>query len=495
MKYLLLTTLFCCLSFTLVAQDETLASDYQLFRPGVQYLYDNPNYDVEYYSRIVGMKLDSSRRDTHGRYTLYHSLSLDAENNCTRLEPSFAGTSLSYTDSTTVLYFSDSLAGSRLIIRQRELPGESWEAAPGIIARVIRLENGEFADITDSVKTIRFTDALTDATLGNDLQVSKRHGLWSGTWFPKLREASLPLLLISSSSPSLGPQLPTVDDIFNIPVGTELSISTREAQIEASPFFWYYETFRRNITVQSVSIDSTAGVLTIRFSYDENYFRQAPEYYGDSIYAASRTNGRSGSWEYELAYLESMQSQPGAATFGGQDSSCLLFATAGYRLFNDCIGLGRGADFISCRRPEESSCFEPLIDVGSSGLYFRYAAGGFGELGTFRPFSRTLARVKNELVDCGLPFDLLVANRSITDDSRIRLFPNPASGRVFLDVPADLGGVSLRIHAADGRLVGQHPSLPGTREISVATLPPGVYSIFLSNGGGPIGQRRLVVVR
>ena len=138
-----------------------------------------------------------------------------------------------------------------------------------------------------------------------------------------------------------------------------------------------------------------------------------------------------------------------------------------------------------------------VLDAMPTGYYFPGLGGPYFSISQTGGVPGDLVGVISDGDTCRMPFDfsnLIIDNTDdFRPDARIRLFPNPASGRVTLDVPMDLGNVSLQIFSTDGRLAGQYPAQIRDREVSVAALPPGVYTALVSNAGGLLGRRRVVV--
>lgn len=110
--------------------------------------------------------------------------------------------------------------------------------------------------------------------------------------------------------------------------------------------------------------------------------------------------------------------------------------------------------------------------------------------------------------DCGAPRTMLWSQRSPFGSSisvcitpgtvgmaehggarGLRVFPNPASDRVQLQVPQ--GYTSLECYDARGALVHE-AAMRGPGPLAVAGWPPGVYTLLLRGDGPPISARLMV---
>jgi hypothetical protein len=75
----------------------------------------------------------------------------------------------------------------------------------------------------------------------------------------------------------------------------------------------------------------------------------------------------------------------------------------------------------------------------------------------------------------------------------LRVFPNPASGRVQVSVGEQLADADIRLLDARGVLLQafQFEAFNAT-EISVADLPAGVFFLSVFSGGKPYGVQKLL---
>ncbi len=63
----------------------------------------------------------------------------------------------------------------------------------------------------------------------------------------------------------------------------------------------------------------------------------------------------------------------------------------------------------------------------------------------------------------------------------LRPFPNPTSGRIFLDLPAR--GGQITVFGLQGQLLQQHPAAGGNVQLDLSAYPPGVYWIKVVQAG------------
>jgi len=493
MKHLYTTVILILFSLPVVAQE---TFDYMLFRPGAQYLYPNlvPG-TLDFFeapsSELLGIKIEPTEIDSLGRYPLYQMPAFYRTSYCYTLRPSFAGTSIHFAPDSTTMYFDGDNSSSSLLIIHSAGIGTSWSAAPGIVGQVDSITEGTYRERPTTIKYISLLDSTSNELLAI-VPISRKFGLLAATDYYLLgsrEQWSSPLL--STSQPALGPQLPSSEDIFNIPIGTQLSVGRVLSVVLQN--HWYFQHTYRNLTVERVRPDSVQTGFEIDLTYDENAYRIAPEE-GDSIYNVQRTYAQSTTWTTRHRPINELNHQPGAAIITEHATGeSLSVARAGY-LGASCFGIGRGLQDLGYQRAgTEPSCFYPPTDNENSGLYFANASGPYGYLGSFSYHDVLLGRVQNEAIDCGEPYDLTVATRRLLPDLRISVYPNPATKQVTIEIPDDLGPVSLRLISTDGRLVRSLDGGRGNQTVSLGDLPAGVYTVVVAKDGSLVGRRRLVV--
>jgi cytochrome c peroxidase len=71
-----------------------------------------------------------------------------------------------------------------------------------------------------------------------------------------------------------------------------------------------------------------------------------------------------------------------------------------------------------------------------------------------------------------------VSAQAVVDDFQMRVYPNPASDRLFVDLPS--AGFTLTVHSQDGRRV-LHTFVTGSTEVRVSEWPAGIYILQADN--------------
>ncbi|MEO0734500.1 MAG: hypothetical protein AAFZ52_16810, partial [Bacteroidota bacterium] len=217
-------------SLLFVAFDGLFAQrDYQLFRPGVQYLYEQPFVDpppLVSYSReephLLGMLLDAD-----GCAEAYSSLDV-ATDYCVSVVPSFAGYRVCQGMDSTWL---DCGEHGRLLLLPGAKVSAEWtalQAETGAIrARVTELAEEDFLGSTDSVKSITLYYADSNAPIGAPIRISKQYSLISGKFFWNLAaqgEDELPL--VGLGDPERGLQNFTAEDVLDVQLEDEWHYQT-----------------------------------------------------------------------------------------------------------------------------------------------------------------------------------------------------------------------------------------------------------------------------
>ncbi|MEM1358614.1 MAG: T9SS type A sorting domain-containing protein [Bacteroidota bacterium] len=486
-----LATFFFCLPFLsfLLAQTDTVP-DYTLFRPGVQYLYqdyNNQNSLGIYYSRLVGQKLAGLSSDPSSPSPLYRSIQFNPTTYALKIAPSFAGYHLTSNETQTVLYFSDTSTDDRLLLLHAAMPGEEWQAAPSIKARVDSIRHEMVWDLPDSVKYISFSDARADTLLTKaPIRISRSYGLLQGVCFWDMRQRAQPLKLVSSSMPVRGPQLISPEERLLPPAGTKFSLEEIRSMVPNNEP-WYFAVKQRNLRV----IDSQVNGDNITVNYEESFasWKIGQELDG-TPYDGFREDSLTGLWRYDATYLQYFQYQPGEI-ITTEDGLRLLYAD-----LQPCFGVGLGLTAHFSRIDSTTNELIPdVFDETPSGLFFQHAVGGYGYLGAQSYFDRRLHAVSSPTLECGKPFDLSVSNRKLVDDERIRVFPNPASSVVFLQIPLDLRQTEVQLYAATGQLILSTPWAVGDRRLEVGNLPNGIYTVNIRNADRLGSTRRLLINR
>ena len=184
---------------------------YQLFRPGVQYLYENPDYDRDDPYQIA-TQYYGLRVDTLGLVPLYGSLQTDEDRQCVDRVPSPFGYSIGQYPDSTMMYFSET---DSLVIRQRAPLGERWVARndEGALtyAEVTQIAIVDVFDeflSPDRIKVITFYGADGSTEIGVPIWIAEDYGLVEATRFYQVADEGRALSLVGTSELPQTLQLP-----------------------------------------------------------------------------------------------------------------------------------------------------------------------------------------------------------------------------------------------------------------------------------------------
>jgi hypothetical protein len=135
--------------------------------------------------------------------------------------------------------------------------------------------------------------------------------------------------------------------------------------------------------------------------------------------------------------------------------------------------------------------------VGNEDYYYAGFGGRHGlhsdEIG---PAPSEVVYAERDTCGTGTPLDftgILVGTNNLTDDARVKAYPNPTDEQFNLSIPNDLGALRVVLYAVDGRTVMQTGAQVGSRSLNLAALPAGVYVVELTGASGTVARRRLVV--
>ncbi|CAN5363860.1 hypothetical protein BH09BAC1_BH09BAC1_30010 [soil metagenome] len=85
-----------------------------------------------------------------------------------------------------------------------------------------------------------------------------------------------------------------------------------------------------------------------------------------------------------------------------------------------------------------------------------------------------------------------VGMQTVADLNDIKVFPNPAEGEVFIEVPKANSGFAVSIHSLQGQLVNSYTAMATKLRVSTELLDAGLYVVTINLDGEQI-QRKLVV--
>ena len=480
MKHLLTTTIIVLAVFNLSAQ-----FDYQLFRPDVQYLYENYRVQPEDLfwlqsetsSPIVGMKTDERECQE-----LYQSLS----NNGCRLGPSFAGYEICQSPGFTIMYMGED---QYLRLETQQPIGGSWTAGlvhnTMVTGRVTRIDTMSFLGLLDTVKTISFYQQETDSLVGQPVLISKQYGLVSTARFngtPNTFPGG-PLKLLGMSSPAVGLQNYTDEEVFDVHPGDVFH--TYETSIFSPPSYLLAEVTNVDRREDRVIIDYSGQRISLT-----TIFRD-----GEIIDTATIADVSS-SWSYYQPTLEALRRQPGEAfpsRPGGDD-----FYYSAQMFPADLCGLAGKRRSVDMARTTPGECFfnNEALDGAPSFFFYPGLGRDFGEMWSNVGGELTMQYVNTSALECGEPveYEDIISNllANTPGVSAFTVYPNPAENEVNLSVNAP-GVFQLSIQDQSGRSILSVGDVTGDQTIPTANLPAGIYHLLLVQEGVPVGRRRLVI--
>ncbi|MFM9952368.1 MAG: T9SS type A sorting domain-containing protein [Saprospiraceae bacterium] len=471
-------------------------SDWQLFRPGVQYLYDYTNATfIE--SPVLGIKTGT---DTCTE--MYPSLRWYDEFECNEIASSFMGYEVCQTPTETRLLIRE---GEYVTIRQAAALNEKWpaytEGNDTVWARVSFIQSMNFLGLTDSVKSIHFYRQGGGGpnylpAENSPVQVSKQYGLirtFGFRDFPAFSpQFAAPMPIVGLSVPKVGLQNPDRASIFNFQAGDEIHIKATTL----SP--WYVQgeylgnNFERKFLKALITeVEQLPGDQLIRFHYTGQELKTKRWGTPPVLYEVFPEETVSGIWEYDLSELEYLDLQPGAVVtvpaFIWEEGIAIVSLTqSGF-----CEKAGK---YLSNPLEGSNGCYQPLIDgiVGSS--YYENLAGEYYNYSTFSGhFIREVVYFNSDSLECGSPidFDQITTAAEVSKAPVITLGPNPTAGLLQIQLPQGLVA-DLKLYDPHGRLLLSENQAQGTVDWNLNALPAGAYQISASQDGKMIWRQRVL---
>ncbi|MFM9952369.1 MAG: T9SS type A sorting domain-containing protein [Saprospiraceae bacterium] len=495
-KYYLLLSLLFSAPF-LSAQ-----SDWQLFRPGVQYLFDYENAGY-LESPLLGVKIDAEPCTE-----MYPALRFRGEFECNEIAASFLGYEVCQTQDEARLRVRDD---EYVTIRTNTDAGEVWPAyiqnGDTVWAEVFSIQDMDFLGLTDEVKAIYFYRQENGGAQefipaeNHPILVSRQYGLISSFWFrdfpnytSEAPTESILMPLAGLSEPEVGLQNPGWEDIFSFQTGDELHILNINESI-------YYGSQGENLgfvlekaflKATITNVEMTVSPQQISFQYNAQRIKTKRVTPPTGTYEVFPLETFSGVWEYTLAGLEYLDFQPGALLLETQGDDTIQIRTVvlGDASFCDRSTKGLGTPLIRT----ENCGYQSLIDSGPGNFYRDGLAGpyyydyGFGGSST-----RDVAYFRQDTFECGTPFDFdqITSTDEIPDAPVITLGPNPTAGPLRLQLPQGLVA-DLKLYDPHGRLLLSENQAQGTVDWNLNALPAGAYQISASQDGKMIWRQRVL---
>ncbi len=475
MKNLTLSALALCFSYLLPAQ-----SDWQLFRPNVQYLYDYP--DASYVEApVVGIKAG-----TEPCTEMYASLRWRGEFECNELAGSLMGYEVCQTETLTQLRTKEN---EYVTIQQAAPLNVPWIAytyfTDTVWAKVFLIQEEIFLGLTDSVKSIHFyrkrPDGSPDYVPGDNrpLKISKNYGVISTFWFRDFNsdlqwtEQSInPVTLTGLSEPRVGLQNPELNDIFNLQTGDELHIlatGSGEYYTQQEGFLGiaHWRSFLK-CTITGVTMPTPSQ---LRYAYTGQRLGTREIGPPSNSYEVFPIENVTDTLKYDLDELAFLDLQPGAATESPFSFGDFMVVSLQHYGFCDKTGKYLSASVIG-----GPDCYQPIVDGAPSHTYVEDLAGGYYTNWENPNDTRHVVYFRSDSTECGTPFDFeqITAAQEITAAPRILLGPNPTNGAVTLQLPEGLIA-DLKLYDTYGRMLLTANQASGTVEWNMAHLPAGTY--------------------
>ncbi len=473
-------------------------SDWQLFRPGVQYLFDYENAGF-LESPLLGVKI-SAEPCTE----MYPTLRFRGEFECNEIAASFLGYEVCQTQDEAQLRVRND---EYVTIRTNTAVGEVWPAyafnGDTVWAEVVSIQDMDFLGLTDEVKSIYFYRQETGGAQvfipaeNHPILVSRQYGLISSFWFRDFpnytSEAPIESMLMplaGLSEPEVGLQNPGWADIFSFQTGDELHILSITDGLHGGNLGITLEKVFLKATITNVEM--TASPQQISFQVDAQRLKTKQVGPPSSTYQVFPVETFSGVWEYQYAGLEYLDFQPGTLLLETQGEDTTQIRTVFLHGASFCDKSAKGlGDPLS----KNGGCgYQPIIDLGPGHFHRDGLAGPYYyELGFGGSSTRDVAYFHRGTSECGTPFDFdqITSIDETPDAPVITLGPNPTAGPLRLQLPQGLVA-DLKLYDTHGRLLLSENQAQGTVAWDLGALPAGAYQISVSQDGKMIWQQRVL---
>ena len=474
--------------FLLTAAGLSAQSDFRLFHPGVQYLFDNPEYDaarrVTIATEFYGIRVATGTCDS-----LYTSLRQDTTGDrCVRRVPSPFGTLLCQRPDSTVAYFS--AADSMVLYPDAEV-GERWlsrdSAGMLVYAEVTALE--------DDVKTITFFSA-DGSPYPVPLRISRQTGVISGPRLYAVQRERTELTLAGRGGPAAeGRQLPPDEAYDSVAVGDIFHLQRVRATSDCPTCEGYYRFEQTAADFTAVDKRTTPATFTYRADVLTYRLRFSGGPATDSVLIRDTVF---------TATLDSLPEdlrgrQPGELIREEENGLETYRIVSGYLESCDLptLRLSTPADFSG-----NGQCGLNLseVDAGPGRAYTAYVPFRLDSIiGLGGPFVDRLVYRESAGETCGMPYDfsdIIIGTRDLdlSNDSRFQLFPNPAAkGTVRLLTPAVGAEYSLSLFTVTGEQVMHVAGIGESHDLDISALVAGTYVAVVRRGSTIVARRRLLI--
>ncbi|WP_020570962.1 T9SS type A sorting domain-containing protein [Neolewinella persica] len=287
------------------------------------------------------------------------------------------------------------------------------------------------------------------------------------------------------SNPEAGLQAPSFKSLTNFAPGDEYHTRTINTIEDMDRV--YYQTVETQATVLDVHRLGDSLVIVSIMKNELTYNGTSPSLnLSDSIYRENRRE----------TIVYDLREQP---WLGGQASQLFPGQFGDQNILQVIPGGCLGTYFLLDLHwgPQDDECYNWMSGlIGHSGTYLNQVAGPFDQSVEGSHVINRLLYFNNATCSDGTPLNfngLVDGVNNFPHDDRIRLYPNPSDGRINLDIPVDLGPVSLTVFSITGQRVLTFGALSGNRAVSLSPLPAGMYTVVFHNTAGAVGRRRVVL--
>jgi len=442
------------------------------------YLPVNPNrvavfYDI--FEQQYYVKVDSVSNDEIDCYYLNRVVDYSNYHCVVVNKPSWLGEKLLVHHNGYCSFFNKN--NDTINIRVNALLNENWLAYSDslvlIRAHVLLHDVKEFLGLSDSVKTIGFQayayngDSVDHYLNNKQLELSKNYGMVQAFNFLNFLDnenESEQYHLVGLSEPKVGVQNLTWFDVFDFQVGDEIHIYELDADWEGSA---------RSISKKNILkyIDRTNYADSIVYMVDRATEQQYRSMTSDSTWTVFDTV------KTVIRRNESFDQLPEYPVF--HDSNEYFVVNCQYNMDGFEVKYRSAGIY----RNDESACYRPVISDGGRSDYYYQALGGpyyKADTGPAVSHERSLVYYKKGSLEWGSAYVITDAE-STHISNEIKVYPNPASSFIYIDVPKLTESINFELFDWTGRHVLQKTVSSSIDFIDISYLKKGLYFYIIGN--------------
>jgi hypothetical protein len=465
-------------------------SPYQLFRPGVQYLYSHQLPVSDFTSPLLGIQV--GEEECH---IMYESLQPNIPANdpeCLVRVPAFIGSEVCQTATATTLNLGSDEDPLLLTLFPEHPVGSTWLAvvtpADSVYAKVDQVTWTSVLGLPDSVKTINLYTIENGDLLPlyntAPIRISRNYGLVTGVFLHWLGTPTGPIELVGMSDPVVGVQNPNREQVFQLTAGDELHVTKVTTQFVDDSF--YHEYREKQNTYTSTGL-LPGGDRFFVFRGDQKIYQDGPAASTDTIRLTDQTDTLVVPWP-RLAFLDE---QPGALLTSPDYPESWQVVSLGHQYFCEQPAKRLGAPvFMS-----NEECAVILFDVLPGDDFYAYYSGPYYRSITVGGFHFRLLEYANVAgqPSCGTPFDFVVNTEEVLEAEQIVLWPNPVRHQLNISWFSDLSlDRSLEITNSVGQIVHQTFFSSNHQNLDLSSLPEGNYYLHFLTPNGQTTIRKLI---